>query len=236
MEIHYELHNRSLSPIPLPISSAFLTFSVHMLLNREESHEMEAARCWLSLPRHYSRLPSETWPSTHKQKGSMANLTFPFSSSHHALGYPFISIDCWSLHCLSGWVERAVKAGWICWAICKYGVAHAWLVSVGTGTEVGDSHTQNTYTIEICGRHTRSHACTCGHLHLTLTTFRQKDAKSDEWLSPGERGLEWPQRHIIVCFVSICLPHMLVFAWATPLSTLPLLLLWCNGGQGHWRC
>lgn len=49
-------------------------------------------------------LPSETGPSTDKQKASVASLTFPFSSSQRALGSPFISIDSCSLRCLGGGV------------------------------------------------------------------------------------------------------------------------------------
>lgn len=53
-------------------------------------------------------LPGETGPSTDRQKGSVASLTFPFSSSQLALGCPFISIDSCSLRCLRG---RGMEGG-----------------------------------------------------------------------------------------------------------------------------
>lgn len=58
-------------------------------------------------------LPGETRPSTDRQKGSVASLTFPFSLSQLAMGCPFISIDSCSLRCLRG-LGLGGREG-VCW-------------------------------------------------------------------------------------------------------------------------
>lgn len=85
-------------------------------------------------------LSSETGPATRRQRGSVASLTFPFSSSQLALAHPFISIDSCFLRCV--WASRDGElgifagAGWIGWAFTRYEDAHAGLRSLlGTGTD-----------------------------------------------------------------------------------------------------
>lgn len=96
-------------------------------------------------------LPGETRPSTDRQKGSVASLTFPFSSSQLAMGCPFISIDSCSLRCLRGLGlggregGSLLEAGWICSAFYGYEVAHAGLRSQwgkGTDGSVGCTQTE----------------------------------------------------------------------------------------------
>ena len=77
-------------------------------------------------------LPSEKGPSTDRQKGSVASLTFPFSSSQLALGRPFISTDFCSFRCLWG-------SGWIRSAFSGYDLAHTGLVG---DRQAGDMHAQ----------------------------------------------------------------------------------------------
>lgn len=47
-------------------------------------------------------LPREIGSARDKQKGSMASLTFPFSRSQLAMGFPFVSVDSCSFRRLLG--------------------------------------------------------------------------------------------------------------------------------------
>lgn len=144
-------------------------------------------------------LPCETGPSTDRQKGSMASLTFPFSSSQLALGCPFISIDSCSFRCLRGRGRGVAGVGWLCSAFCGYEVAHAGLRSQwGGGMR---THTEQRQW----GKHIRRsiHACAQRHVHEWWT-----DAKFSFFflqVPAAERGLEWPAGWIMACYVFVCL-------------------------------
>lgn len=136
--------------------SHFLSFSLYILLHREESHDMEAVRCHC-LGIILFGLPSETRPSTDKQKGSVASLTFPFSSSRLTLGHPFISTDCCSLHCLWSWMDLL------------------YILRVWGGTRKahlsgdGNRHGRDPDLRQTWGRHREIHVCIKGHVHLQLS-------------------------------------------------------------------
>lgn len=133
-------------------------------------------------------LPSEMRPSTVKQKGSTASLTFPFSPSQLALGCPFISIDSCSLCCL--WSRGELGAGWIWSAFCGYEAAHAGLISAGLGTddELERCTLMHTHTIgETWGTQTHTHTFTDLSMYvyndiwisrLESQTFKQTHTKT----------------------------------------------------------